>query len=154
MSGFTHTVDVRYFETDQQGVVFNMWYLAWFEDARNALLRHAGFSLHDLLASGHDVQVVHTEIDWRGPVQWPDRVEIATTIGGLGRTSITFDFEVRRNGEPVASARTVYVIVDLDVSGKRPIPQALREALLPYLGTTSAALTDMPTPRTDCGQDT
>jgi YbgC/YbaW family acyl-CoA thioester hydrolase len=137
VTGFRYAVDVRYFEADQQGVVFNMWYLAWFEDARNALLHHAGFSLHDLLASGHDIQVVHTEIDWQGPVRWPDHVEIATTIGTLGRTSIAFDFEVWRNGESVATGRTVYVIVDLEASGKRPIPQALRDALLPH--TTPSA---------------
>ena len=30
---FTHRFDVRYLEADQQGVVFNMWYLAYFDDA-------------------------------------------------------------------------------------------------------------------------
>lgn len=140
MTPFAHAVDVRYFEADQQGVVFNMWYLAWFEDARNALLRHAGFSLHDLLASGHDIQVVHVEIDWHGPVRWPEDVEIVTTIGAIGRTSVTFDFTVcRGGGAAAATGRTVYVITDLGASEKRPVPQPLRDALAPHLQAAGPA---------------
>ncbi len=122
---------IRYFEADQQGVVFNMWYLAYFEDARNALLERAGFSLTQLLASGHDIQVVRTEISWRGAVRWGDAVEVVAAVAALGRTSVTFDFAVRRTGEDVVSGRTVYVIVAADGSGKRPLPDALRHALSP-----------------------
>jgi acyl-CoA thioester hydrolase len=123
---------VRYFEADQQGVVFNMWYLAYFEDARNALLAAAGHSLHDLLASGHDIQVVHTEIDWIGALHWPERAEVVAGVGALGTTSVTFDFAVRRDGADVVTGRTVYVIVAADGSGKRPLPDALRAALQPF----------------------
>ena len=35
---FEEPVHVRFLEVDQQGVVFHMWYLAYFEDARNAFL--------------------------------------------------------------------------------------------------------------------
>lgn len=126
---FTLPLDVRYLETDQQGVVFNMWYLAYFEDARNALLADAGFSLLDLLESGHDIQVVHSEIDWFGAVRWPDHVEIATSVAAMGTTSLTFDFEVRRDGEVLVSGRTVYVIFARAGLGKRPVPDDLRRAL-------------------------
>lgn len=123
---------VRYFEADQQGVVFNMWYLAYFEDARNAYLEAVGYSLADLLASGHDIQVVSTQIDWKGPVRWVDRdVDIATHVARLGTTSLTFRFRVRRGGEVLVTGQTVYVIVANDGSGKRPIPQALRDAVGP-----------------------
>ena len=33
---------VRYLEVDAQGVVFNSWYLAWFDEAMTAFLRTAG----------------------------------------------------------------------------------------------------------------
>ena len=39
---FTHPVEVRYLEADQQGVVFNMWYLAYFDDAFSGLCSTAG----------------------------------------------------------------------------------------------------------------
>jgi acyl-CoA thioester hydrolase len=47
---------VRYFETDQQGVVFNMWYLGYFDEAMTAFLAEGGVAYADLLASGFDVQ--------------------------------------------------------------------------------------------------
>jgi acyl-CoA thioesterase FadM len=98
-----------------------------------ALLADAGHSLHDLLASGHDIQVVHTEIDWHGALRWPDQAEVVAAVGRLGATSVTFDFTVRRGGADVVTGRTVYVIVAGDGSGKRPLPETLRAALQPDL---------------------
>lgn len=126
---FTHPVDVRYLEADQQGVVFHMWYLAYFEDARNAFFAATGHSLDDLLASGHDIQLVHTEIHWTGAVRWPARVEVAVGVTKVGRTSLTLDFEVRDDGASRATGRTVYVIVTADGFAKAPIPEPMRRAL-------------------------
>src|SRR5450759_2790975 len=64
-SEFTHRVDMRYLEVDQQGVVFNMWYLAYFDDAMTAWLAHRGVPYQQLFAAGLDVQLVHTEVDLR-----------------------------------------------------------------------------------------
>lgn len=126
---FTMVHDVRYFEADQQGVVFNMWYLAYFEDARNGYLDWCGYSLQDLLASGHDIQVVRTEVGWRAGARWPERIRLAASVAAIGRTSVTFDFEVRREDQVIATGRTVYVIIGTDGSGKRSVPQAMREAI-------------------------
>ncbi len=128
---FTHPVDVRYLEVDQQGVVFNMWYLAYFDDAMTAFLEHGGLQYDDLIAAGYDVQLVHSSIDWRGGVGWRDDVRIAVSLAKAGRTSFTLDFGVRRAGEEVVEGRTVYVVVATDGSGKTEIPALLRDALGP-----------------------
>ena len=67
---FSHPFDVRYLEVDQQGVVFNMWYLAYFDDAMIAFLAHGGLEYDDLTAAGFDIQLVSTTVDWRGAVRW------------------------------------------------------------------------------------
>jgi acyl-CoA thioester hydrolase len=126
---FTFPIAVRYLEVDQQGVVFNMWYLAYFDDAMTAFLEAGGLPYPDMMAAGYDVQVVHTELDWRGAVAWGDAVEVAVALAGRGRTSFTLDFEVRRNGDPVVWGRTVYVVVAVDGTGKLPIPDILARAL-------------------------
>jgi acyl-CoA thioester hydrolase len=126
---FTQSVTVRYFEVDQQGVVFNMWYLAWFDDAMTGFLAHRGLDYDTLLASGCDVMLVHTEIDWRGGARWGERLDVAVSPARIGRTSFTLDFQVRRDGEAIADGRTVYVVVAPDGSGKRQIDGALRAAL-------------------------
>jgi len=42
MPSFVHRPTIRFFEADQQRVVYHMWYLAYFEDARNAMPPSAG----------------------------------------------------------------------------------------------------------------
>ena len=132
----TMPLRVRYLEADQQGVVFNMWYLAYFEDARNHYLETVGYPLTDLLASGHDIQVVATELAWSGPVRWgQDDVKIRTHVSKVGGSSLTFDFEVVRGDRLLVTGRTVYVIVALNGSGKQPVPHALRRAMAPRPAT-------------------
>ena len=126
---FTHPVDVRYLEVDQQGVVFNMWYLAYFDDAMTAFLAHGGLAYSDLTAAGYDAQVVSTALNWRGGVGWGDDVRVAVSLAKLGRTSFTLDFVVARAGDEVVDGRTVYVVVRTDGSGKAEIPPLLRSAL-------------------------
>src|SRR5438309_8172321 len=91
---FTFPVDVRYYEVDQQGVVFNMWYLAYFDEAMTAWLGAGGLSYSDMVASGFDTQLVHTDIDWQGAVGWGDTAVIEVALAHVGRTSFTLQFAV------------------------------------------------------------
>jgi acyl-CoA thioester hydrolase len=123
-------VPVRYLEADQQGVVFNMWYLAYFDEAMTGFLETSGLPYAQLQAGGHDVQVVHTELDWRGALRWGDTARVRVVPESMGRTSFTLGFEVRAGGDDLlVSGRTVYVCIRLDGSGKAPIPEQLRTIL-------------------------
>ena len=126
---YQHPVSVRYLEVDRQGVVFNSWYLAYFDDALTGFLAHRGLPYDALLASGQDVMVVHTEIDWRGGLTFGDEAAVVVDVAAVGTTSFTLTFEVRRAGSPVCTGRTVYVCVATDGTGKRPIDDTLRRAL-------------------------
>ena len=126
---FVHPVTVRFFEVDMQRVVFNMWYLAWFDDAMTAFLTDHGFGFDEMLSRGWDVQLVHTEIDWRAGARFGDRVDVEVTTDRIGTTSLTLAFRVLRDGEAIAVAKTVYTVVGTDGSGKRPVPDELRAAL-------------------------
>lgn len=126
---FEFPVTPRYYEIDQQGVVFNGWYLMWFDEAFTAFLTHRGLTYRSMLDAGYDVQLVHSEIDWRAGVGWGDEVVVAVSTARLGRTSFDLDFEVRRGGEATTSGRTTYVVVAADGSGKREIPPLILDAL-------------------------
>jgi acyl-CoA thioester hydrolase len=127
---FTHPVPVRYLEVDAQGVVFNSWYLAYFDDAMTAFLAARGLPYPAMLEAGFDVQVVRSEIDWKAGVRWQDAIEVAVSTARIGRTSFALDFEVRRDGHEVTCAgRTVYVVIATDGSGKREIPPVIADAL-------------------------
>jgi acyl-CoA thioester hydrolase len=126
---FVHPISVRYLEVDMQGVVFNMWYLAYTDDAMTAYLAAAGAPYAELIGAGYDVQVVHAELDWRSGLRWATPAAIAVRPISVGRTSFRLGFEFRRDGEPVATAELVYVCIGTDGSGKRPLPDLLRTAL-------------------------
>jgi acyl-CoA thioester hydrolase len=117
-------------EVDAQGVVYNGWYLTYFDEACTAFLADRGLSYKKLLEAGFDTQLVHSEIDWKAPLRWQDDVLVAVSLARLGRASFALDFEACRNsGEPACSARIVYVVVAADGSGKREIPPMLADAL-------------------------
>ncbi|MGD0380230.1 MAG: thioesterase family protein [Acidimicrobiales bacterium] len=128
---FLHPVNVRYLEVDVQGVVFNMWYLAYLDDAMTAFLGAGGLPYGELVAAGYDVQVVHTEVDWHGPLRFGDRAAVQVDVARMGRTSFTLDFEVTSSTGVAAKAATVYVAVRTDGTGKCEIPAVLVAALEP-----------------------
>jgi len=128
---FEFPVNVRYMEVDAQGVVFNAWYLAYFDDAMTAFLAHRGLAYRAMLDAGYDVQLVRSEIDYRAGVRWQDPIAVAVECSRIGRTSFTLDFEVRRGARVCAAGRTIYVVVATDGSGKRELPPLIREALAP-----------------------
>jgi acyl-CoA thioester hydrolase len=129
VSVFVERRTVRYLEVDAQGVVFNAWYLAWFDDAMTAFLTDRGLPYRTMLEAGYDVQVVRSEIDWRTGVGFADQVEVAVSPARFGRTSFALDFEVRHDGAVTCAGRTVYVVVSTDGSGKRDIPPLIADAL-------------------------
>lgn len=130
---FSFPVSVRYMEVDAQGVVFNAWYLTYFDEAMSAFLQHRGLPYQRMLDAGFDVQLVRSEIAFRAGVRWQDPIVVAVSTSRLGRTSFTLDFEVRRGAgdgvEVCTAGRTVYVVIATDGSGKREIPALLLDSL-------------------------
>jgi acyl-CoA thioester hydrolase len=129
---FLHPLAVRYMEVDAQGVVFNGWYLTYFDDAFSAFLAHRGLPYSKLIEARIDLQVVRSETDWKAGLHWQDDVVVAVSTARFGRTSFAVDFETRRGGtEVTCSARVVYVVISTEGSGKREIPPILADALSP-----------------------
>ena len=129
-------IPISYFQYDQQGVVFNMWYFGWFDDAMTQFLGEVGYPYTALNADGLDVQLVHTEADWRDAVRYGEQVEIDVATERIGSTSFTLSFSVRVGDQVRSTGRTVYVVVGIDGSGKRAVPPKLR------VGLESALITD------------
>ncbi len=134
MTSFSLPIVPRYAEVDQQGVVFNGHYLTWFDEACTAFLDHLDVTYPALIASGHDIQVVHSEIDFMGPVRWRDSVRVEVHCQRIGSTSFTLGFSVLRSAadaeeKTAVRGHNVYVVVSTDDWAKRQIPAAVREAL-------------------------
>jgi acyl-CoA thioester hydrolase len=128
-------IPISYFQYDQQGVVFNMWYFGWFDDAMTQFLTEAGYPYTEMNADGIDVQLVHTEADWRDAVRYGEQVTIKVSTERVGSTSFTLCFSVLVDGEVRSTGRTVYVVVGTGGSGKKPVPPRLRAGLESALTT-------------------
>jgi acyl-CoA thioester hydrolase len=126
---FNHPIVVRYHEMDMQGVVFNMWYLAYFDEAMSAFIEANDLAYTQLQDDGFDVQLVHLEVDWTASLGFGEAADVTVDVATVGNTSFALDFGVRQGGRPICTARIVYVCVALDGTGKQPLPALLRKAL-------------------------
>jgi acyl-CoA thioester hydrolase len=134
VSGFSLPVVPRYAEIDQQGVVFNGHYLTWFDEACTGFLDHLGVTYPGLIATGYDIQVVHSEIDYMSGVRWRDAVRVAVRCERIGTSSFALGFSVLRrkpdtDEQLAVRGQNVYVVVSTDDWAKRPIPDVLRQVL-------------------------
>ena len=128
---FAHTVEVRFFEVDQAGVVFNAWYLAWCDDARMAYLAARGYGLEEAKAVDALPLVRHADIEWLASLQAGDHAEIIVRPVRVGETSFTLRHEIHRDGDGMLCAvlTITYVAAGLAERVKRALPLSLREAL-------------------------
>jgi len=128
---FSHRVEVRFFEVDQAGVVFNAWYLAWCDDARLAYLASLGYPLEKAIADEVVPLVRHADIEWLASLQAGDQADIVVRPVRVGSTSFTLRHEIHRAGEDLLCAvlTITYVAAGLAERVKKPLPLGLREAL-------------------------
>ena len=127
---FEFSLTVRFMEVDAQGVVFNAWYLTYFDEAFTAYLQARGLGYQALRDGGLDFQLVHADLDWQAGLRFGDTAVITVSTARMGRTSFAIDFLASRNGvEPACRARIVYVLVATDGSGKREISPEFAAAL-------------------------
>lgn len=126
---FQMPLKVRYYEADQQAVVYHGWYLNYFDEAFIAYMDDPNRGRGAMSTTDADVMLVHTEIDWHASLRWPGEATIAVSLVGMGNSSVTMDFAAISDGVPVCSARTVYVVVDNKDFQRIAIPEVMREAL-------------------------
>jgi acyl-CoA thioester hydrolase len=127
---FRYYLRVRYAECDAQKVVFNARYGDYIELATTEFLRALGHGTS--LASGElDYQLVRQLVEWKSPARFDEVLEVRVHTQRLGTTSFTLSYEFRRAGEELllATAETVYVLMEAHTLRKIPLPHALRATL-------------------------
>jgi acyl-CoA thioester hydrolase len=127
---FTHYLRVRYAECDAQKVVFNARYGDYIDVAVTEFMRALGFA-KEMVSGELDYQLVKQTIEWKAPARFDQVLAIAVSPRQLGSTSFTLRSEFRLAGREtaIATAETVYVLVDAASHQKRPLPDRFRVAL-------------------------
>jgi acyl-CoA thioester hydrolase len=116
---------VQWGDTDASGHHHFSAPTRWVEQAENLLYESLGIAE---VTSGC-VPRVHFEIDYLNQLFFRDPIEITVAVQSIGRTSVTYDFQV--TAKDILAVRGNYVVVLTARTGKkaRPWPEAVRAAL-------------------------
>ena len=126
---FVHELRVRYGECDPQGIVFNANYLLYFDVAFTELWRAAVGPWQEMVEAGVDAVVADAQISFRAPARFDDELELRAQIARLGRTAITTEIDVVRDGQLLVSGKLRHVCVATDTWAKTELPDWIRSGL-------------------------
>jgi acyl-CoA thioesterase FadM len=116
---------VEWPDTDGSGHYHHSTVIRWVEAAESVL--HERLGLLDLFGV---LPRVRYEVDYLARLWLRDVVDIALRVSAVGRTSLTYKFEVRRGDEVAARGSVVTVSSDPRIGGTTPWPDEVRKALL------------------------
>lgn len=127
---FTHRLRVRWAEVDRQGIVFNGHYLTYFDVGITEYWREIGLPYPDGVAdAGSDLFVVKTLINYHGSAEYDDLLDIGVRVARIGRSSMSFELGISRDGSLLIDGEVVYVNADPKTRRSCPVPDRLRRAI-------------------------
>lgn len=121
---------VRFYETDQMGIVHHAVYITWFEEGRSAFTRAIGYPYSRLEAEGISLAVAEVTARYHRPARYDEEVIVATCLTGFLSRGMNFSYEVRRaaDGELLVSGASRHISIDRAGRVIR-IPDEVRERL-------------------------
>lgn len=110
----TITIQPRYNETDQGGVVHHSVYPVYFEMGRTELLRANGLAYKDLEAAGVFFVIAELNIRYRRPAFYDEKLDLQTSCTGVTASKIEHSYKLTRasTGELIAEATSILACVD------------------------------------------
>ena len=107
---------IEWSDTDASGAYHNSAVFAFMEAAEAALLERLGL-VEEIYGRHPRVRI---EADFLRPLWFRDLVDVTLSVAEVGRTSVAYDVEMARAGDPCVRGRLVAVL--LDRIGGTPVP--------------------------------
>lgn len=127
----TSTIEVRYAETDQMGVVHHAVYPIYFEQGRIDWLRIMGLHYQKMEDNGVMLPLNKLSVNFKKSAKFGDVLQIKTTLNKLPSASITFDYEIsNQNNEILTLGQTVLVFVDKSTRRPMRCPENIMNLIL------------------------
>jgi len=120
---------VRYSETDQMGRVYYSRYLEWFEAARAAHLKAAGFPYSDMEKLGLYLVVADTYIKYQKPAKYEDEIIVRTHIKEVTKASVVFEYEVINEKKELLATGNSKLVATTKNGKVTAIPENVRKLL-------------------------
>ncbi|MGA4720127.1 acyl-CoA thioesterase [Fictibacillus nanhaiensis] len=106
------SVDVRYAETDQMGVVYHANYLVWFEIGRTKLIEHLGFKYADMERGGILSPVTDIQASYKKPLTYGQKAHIKTAVKEYSGIKVIYYYEIfNEENELCVTGKSTHVCV-------------------------------------------
>jgi acyl-CoA thioester hydrolase len=116
---------VAWVDTDAGGRIHFTAAFRYAEAAETGLMREAG-----LLEDWGDYPRRHVEAEFRKVLRFEDDLEVRLRVDRLGTTSITYAWEIAKDGDVYVQG--MHTVVHVDGAGRpEPLPDKVRAALSP-----------------------
>ena len=126
---FATDVNVRFAETDAQGVAHNSVYLVWFEVTRIEYLRRFRGGYSGLREEGVDALTLEAYAKYGDAARFDDRLTIRARCSDVRGARFRFDYLVEREGLRVAEGWTTHACVSVGNHRPTRVPGWLAEAI-------------------------
>ena len=126
---FSTVVDVRFSETDAQGVVHHSVYLVWFEIARIAYLARFRGGYPALRAGGIDATTLESHVRYLAPARFAERLHVHARCSDVRGARFRFEYLVARDSLPLAEGWTAHACVDAASLRPTRVPPWLAAAI-------------------------
>ncbi|HTQ77048.1 MAG TPA: thioesterase family protein [Burkholderiales bacterium] len=134
-----HRLRVRWAEVDMQKVVFNGHYLTYIDTAIADYWREIGVDYPEgyLARYANDVFLRKATVEYLGSARYDDELAVYCRVARLGRSSMTYAFEIWRerpdaSAAALVAAELVYVNADPKTMKAAPLPEELRARVRAY----------------------
>lgn len=123
-------LDIRYYETDQMGIVHHSNYIRFFECGRSDMMQKAGLPIESIEAAGVMLPVVGVECRYMTPAKMGDRIRIVSTIDKVPMAKLIVNSEIY-NQDGVLLCRGAVTLGFIDSISRHPVrcPESLREVI-------------------------
>lgn len=123
-------LDIRYYETDQMGIVHHSNYVRFFECGRSDMMQKAGLPIEQIEKDGVMLPVVSVECHYKHPAYMGDRIRIVSVIDKVPMAKLVVKNEIyNQKGDLLVTGEVVLGFID-SVS-RRPVrcPESLERVI-------------------------
>ena len=121
-------LEVRYYETDQMGIVHHSNYIRYFECGRTALLKDIGLPMEKIEQAGVMLPVISVECHYKYPAKLGDTLRVVSIMDEIPRAKLVIKSEIyNESGKLLCNGEVG--IGFIDATTRRPIrcPKDLAE---------------------------
>lgn len=112
---FTEKIRVRFNETDPLGIVWHGYYIAYFEEGREAFGRHYGISYLEIQKQGYTTPIVKSVCEHKLPLRYGEVATIETKFVNTPAAKMIFQYKIlNEKNQVVCTGETIQVFLDLE----------------------------------------